>query len=327
MGKVEAATRCQYQGNSPEKITFDVILETEGNSTKFTKITQNPERWRAIKISGSIKLKNGDCPSVSFYHGSNVGDYVHKDKKTCKQKQSKAKNCSNNIKGKKLSEDDASTSNILEKTQLKKTSESADSCTYERQSVDTSSTNISVKLEKKGDNVNFTCTSVGDVCKANGNSEDFLSNNKLNCPSYIYVDPDVSEAGMTLTITSTGGDADVDTSHPIDTKKEIQDISELYDSSWSREEGCVGLENSQTIKILRQILDYLRIAAVALLLVLGSLDFAGAVTSDKDDAMKQAGNKFIKRLLATVVVFLVPVLVNIILFIADKSETVCGILG
>ena len=110
-------------------------------------------------------------------------------------------------------------------------------------------------------------------------------------------------------------------------KEKDQDISELYDSSWSREEGCVGLENSQTIKILRQILDYLRIAAVALLLVLGSLDFAGAVTSDKDDAMKQAGNKFIKRLLATVVVFLVPVLVNIILFIADKSETVCGILG
>lgn len=104
------------------------------------------------------------------------------------------------------------------------------------------------------------------------------------------------------------------------------DITELYDNNWSNSEGCIGLEGSETLKILKQILDYLRLAAVALLLVLGSLDFAGAIFSDKDDAMKQAGNKFIKRLIATVIVFLVPVLVNIILFIADKSESVCGLL-
>ena len=49
--------------------------------------------------------------------------------------------------------------------------------------------------------------------------------------------------------------------------------------------------------------------------------------SDKDDAMKQAGNKFVKRLIAAVIVFLVPVLVNIVLFIADKTESVCGLLS
>lgn len=111
------------------------------------------------------------------------------------------------------------------------------------------------------------------------------------------------------------------------TKKGNSDISDLSDKSWSNEEGCTALKNGKTIEILRQILNYLQLAAVALLLVLGSLDFAGAVMSDKDDAMKQAGNKFIKRLIASVIVFLVPVLVNIVLFIADKSESVCGLLG
>ena len=327
VGNVDAATRCQYKWDSPEKITFDVILETEGSSTKFTKITQSPERWREIKISGDIKLNNGECPSVSFYHGSNVGDYVHKDNETCKEKQYADKNCSENIKGKKLSKDDASSANILNKIQLKKTFSSDNSCTYERRSTDTSSTNISLKLEKNNDSIKFTCTSVGDVCKAKGNSTDFLSGSTLNCPSYIYVDSTVNEAGMTLTITSTGGDADTDTSHPIEPKKGNSDISDLSDKSWSNEEGCTALKNGKTIEILRQILNYLQLAAVALLLVLGSLDFAGAIMSDKDDAMKQAGNKFVKRLIAAVIVFLVPVLVNIVLFIADKSESVCGLLG
>ena len=106
-----------------------------------------------------------------------------------------------------------------------------------------------------------------------------------------------------------------------------EDINKLYDSTWSKKDGCAVLNNGKTIEVLKEILNYLRIAAVALLLILGSLDFAGAIMSDKDDAMKSAGNKFKKRLIATVIVFLVPALVNIVLFIADKNESICGLLS
>ena len=107
----------------------------------------------------------------------------------------------------------------------------------------------------------------------------------------------------------------------------VPDINELYDPAWSKKDGCAILNDGKTIEVLKEILNYLRLAAVALLLILGSLDFAGAIMSDKDDAMKSAGNKFKKRLIATVIVFLVPALVNIVLFIADKNESICGLLS
>ena len=106
-----------------------------------------------------------------------------------------------------------------------------------------------------------------------------------------------------------------------------EDFEVLYDRGWTQEDGCLLLQKGDTIGVLQKILNYLRIAAVALLLVLGSMDFAGAIMSSKEDAMKSAGNKFVKRLMACMIVFLVPVLVNLILYVANKSESFCGLFG
>ena len=108
--------------------------------------------------------------------------------------------------------------------------------------------------------------------------------------------------------------------------EKYKDVRDFEKKSIKIKEGCSVLGN-ETLDVLKTILNYLRIAAVALLLVLGSLDFAGAVMSDKEDAMKSAGSKFKNRLIACVVVFLIPALVNVALFVVNKSESTCNLFG
>lgn len=69
--------------------------------------------------------------------------------------------------------------------------------------------------------------------------------------------------------------------------------------------------------ILDTILQYVRIIVPILIVLLGSLDLAKAVTSGKEDEMKKAQTTFIKRIIAGVLVFFVPVLVDIIMGLAD----------
>jgi hypothetical protein len=67
--------------------------------------------------------------------------------------------------------------------------------------------------------------------------------------------------------------------------------------------------------LLKKIVGYVQIGTILLIIVLGVLDFTGAVGSDDDAAFKKAGGKFVKRLIAGALVFLVPALINTVLFV------------
>lgn len=64
-------------------------------------------------------------------------------------------------------------------------------------------------------------------------------------------------------------------------------------------------------------LKYVRIIVPILVILLGSLDLAKAVIASKEDEMKKAQTTFIKRIILGVVVFFVPVLVDIIMQFSD----------
>ena len=68
-----------------------------------------------------------------------------------------------------------------------------------------------------------------------------------------------------------------------------------------------------TAYILKQILNVMRIVAIAAVMVLGTLDIARAALASKEDEMKKAQTKFIKRVIASVAIFLVPTFVSIIM--------------
>lgn len=69
--------------------------------------------------------------------------------------------------------------------------------------------------------------------------------------------------------------------------------------------------------LINSVLKYIRIIVPILIILLGSLDFAKAVTAGKEDEMKKAQSTFVKRIIAGILVFFVPVLVNLIMSLAD----------
>ena len=69
--------------------------------------------------------------------------------------------------------------------------------------------------------------------------------------------------------------------------------------------------------MIDQVLGYVRIIVPILIILLGTLDFAKAVLAGKEDNMKKAQSTFVKRLIAGVAVFFVPVMVDIIMYLAD----------
>ena len=69
--------------------------------------------------------------------------------------------------------------------------------------------------------------------------------------------------------------------------------------------------------LINQVLMYVRIIVPILIILLGSLDFARAAISSKEDEMKKAQKTFVRRLIAGVAVFFAPVIVNLIMQLAD----------
>ncbi len=66
-------------------------------------------------------------------------------------------------------------------------------------------------------------------------------------------------------------------------------------------------------------LKIIRIIAIALLIVLGTIDMGKAVLAAKEDEMKKAQKTFIKRIIACICVFLVPTFVNIIMNLTNTA--------
>ena len=78
------------------------------------------------------------------------------------------------------------------------------------------------------------------------------------------------------------------------------------------ESGCSML-GKQTRKMIFWALDVVKYGSVILLIVLGMLDFTKAVTSSEADALKKAGQKFLRRLIVVVLMFVLPYLLEFVL--------------
>lgn len=83
-------------------------------------------------------------------------------------------------------------------------------------------------------------------------------------------------------------------------------------------EDCLDLLGQNFRDGLNFIFGYVRIFIPILLIGLGVLDFAKAMFSLNEDEMKKAQTKFTRRVIAAVIVFLIPTLVNLLLEIANS---------
>jgi len=78
-------------------------------------------------------------------------------------------------------------------------------------------------------------------------------------------------------------------------------------------------ENGESLgSMINDALKYIRIIVPILIIILGTFDLAKAVIASKPDEMKKAQSIFIKRLIAGIAVFFVPLLINIIMALTDS---------
>lgn len=94
------------------------------------------------------------------------------------------------------------------------------------------------------------------------------------------------------------------------------------------EEDCEAILGD-ILEIVNTIFDWIKIIAPILLIVFGSIDFGSAVLQDNQDALKKAASKFVKRAIATVAIFFLPLIINLILSLpgvdSGLEEALCGI--
>lgn len=79
------------------------------------------------------------------------------------------------------------------------------------------------------------------------------------------------------------------------------------------ENDCGTVFNGDLKKFTNNVMNIFYIIGPILLILFGTLDFSRATISGEKDALNKAGKRFSKRLLATILLFLSPVIVNIII--------------
>lgn len=103
----------------------------------------------------------------------------------------------------------------------------------------------------------------------------------------------------------------------------------LEGSELSSCESILGDVNTETDTawLVQKLLNYLKILGPTIAIVLGSLDFAKAVINSDEESMKKAQGKFIKRIIAAVALFFVPILTQVLLglFGITSDNASCGL--
>ena len=82
--------------------------------------------------------------------------------------------------------------------------------------------------------------------------------------------------------------------------------------------GCIIDDSTQSI--IDWIMNLVRLGGVILLVVLGMLDFIKAAASGEQEEMKKSKSKFVKRLIACVVLFFVPIIVDILVGLVNLGR-------
>lgn len=84
--------------------------------------------------------------------------------------------------------------------------------------------------------------------------------------------------------------------------------------------GLLGNENSETVLLLKKIYKYLKILIPILIIILSIVDFVKVVVTGKNDDMKKAIDKFVKRIIVAIVFILVPAIIQILINISGITS-------
>lgn len=133
---------------------------------------------------------------------------------------------------------------------------------------------------------------------------DAIGTKKEHYGFYASLKPNMTEEGYYKEYASNGNGTAV----PNYYHEEVQDCESLFGDK----------NNPDSIAyLIDEVLNYVRIIVPILVIILGMLDLAKAVVAGNPDEMKKAQKRFIRRLIAGVAVFFVPLLVDLVMGLAD----------
>ena len=113
------------------------------------------------------------------------------------------------------------------------------------------------------------------------------------------------------------------------------DDPQVIDGS-NTDASCNGIFTPEALELIDEVLGYFRILAPAVLVLMIAVDFATAVIGadppgGKDEAMRKATSKAVRRAIAAVLLFLIPTIVKVLLSMDGikgniVSDPNCGLL-
>ncbi len=86
---------------------------------------------------------------------------------------------------------------------------------------------------------------------------------------------------------------------------------------------CSNILGKDLADILNYIFQIIRIVVPILVVILITIDFTKAVVASKEDDMKKARQTAIKRIIVGVIIFFVPTIVKIILWLIGRTDSAC----
>lgn len=142
--------------------------------------------------------------------------------------------------------------------------------------------------------------------------------NSAKCPNYIYAASSLEKQKIGFIFSS----KKVDNAKEIFEKAGYEVLFEQNGGSNLDNDmdlsGCIIDKGTQSI--IDWIMNLVRIGGVILLVVLGMLDFVKAAASGEQEEMKKSKSKFVKRLIACVVLFFVPIIVKILVGLVNLGS-------
>ena len=106
--------------------------------------------------------------------------------------------------------------------------------------------------------------------------------------------------------------------------EDIKDAKESYGIGNSSNNTECGF-SKRLMAWISNILRWIKYILPVIVIVMGILDFIKAIAADKDDEMKKAQGKFIKRLIAAALVFIIPLILEFVLDKMGFGYDSCGL--
>ena len=85
---------------------------------------------------------------------------------------------------------------------------------------------------------------------------------------------------------------------------------------------CDGIFTEEGLELIREVLNWVRILATILLILLIALDLGSAVMSGDNDALSKAVKKIAPRMIGTVLLFFVPTIIRAVLNVGGIREAI-----